>query len=198
MRASFLIVLALAACGVLALAACGSSDGADTTSAPLSCASYCTTIQAACGTDIQQYSDDNDCMNSCKALPLGTESDTMGDTLGCRYAYAKKAATSATMAAEYCTTAGPGGDGVCGDNCDGFCDIAMMYCTAANGASVYTTRTACLAACATHGTDMSLDTGTGDRTDMGNEVACLLYHAQMASSSPIDHCLGDIAGGTCS
>jgi hypothetical protein len=193
MRATAIIVLALAACG-----ACGSSEAAQTTSAPLSCASYCTTIQMACGTDIQQYSDTEDCLASCKAFPFGTASDTMGDTLGCRYTYAKKAAASAAAATEYCTEAGPGGDGVCGDNCTGYCDIAMMYCTAANAAQVYATLTACMADCATHQTDMKLDTGTGLRTDMGNEVACLLYHAQMASTSPISHCLGDLAGGTCS
>jgi len=66
MRATATIVLALAACG-----ACGSGEATQTTSAPLSCASYCTTIQMACGTDIQQYSDTEDCLASCKAFPFG-------------------------------------------------------------------------------------------------------------------------------
>jgi hypothetical protein len=46
---------------------------------------------------------------------------------------------------------------------------------------------------------MKLDTGTGPRTDMGNEVACLLYHAQMGSAVPVPHCLGDLAitDGSC-
>lgn len=149
--------------------------------------------------DIQQYSDMDDCMNSCQAFPVGTASDTTGDTLGCRDAYAKKAATNAAMAALHCTHAGPGGDGVCGDNCTGYCDIAMMYCTDANSAKLYDTRVACTADCARRMTDMKLDTGSGPRTDMGNEVACLLYHAQMGSSAPSSHCLGDLSptDGSC-
>ena len=203
MRASVFFALAIV-CG----AACGSSGGekggpdagadATTTTSALTCASYCATIQAACTTDIQQYSDMDDCMASCLAFPVGTASDTSGDTLGCRLTHAKKAATSAAMATAECTHAGPGGDGVCGDNCSGYCDIAMMYCTAANNAKLYDTPAACLADCATHLTDMPLDTGDGPRTDMGNEVACLLYHAQMAAVVPGPHCLADLGGGTCS
>jgi hypothetical protein len=172
---------------------------ADASSSELSCASYCATIQAACTSTIQQYSDTNYCLKSCQAFPVGAAGDAMGDTLGCRFTYAKIAATSAAMASLHCTQAGPGGDGVCGDNCTGYCDIAMMYCTAANNAKLYDTRAACIADCATRKTDMKLDTGDGPRTDSGNEVACLLYHAQMASVSPIQHCLGDLspAGGTC-
>jgi hypothetical protein len=128
---------------------------------------------------------------------VGGAADTSGDTLGCRLAFAHKAAASTAMAAAHCTHAGPGGDGVCGDNCDGYCDIAMMYCSEANAAKVYDTRDACLADCKTRLTDMKLDTGDGPRTDMGNQVACLLYHAQMGAVAPLGHCLGDLAGDTC-
>jgi hypothetical protein len=74
-----------------------------------------------------------------------------------------------------------------------------MYCTDANMAKLYDTRAACMSDCATRMTDMKLDTGDGPRTDMGNEVACLLYHAQMGSVAPVSHCLGDLAAtaGTC-
>ncbi|HEX4403706.1 MAG TPA: hypothetical protein VH560_02690 [Polyangia bacterium] len=200
MRRLILFALALAACGASNGAAAPDAGGANAgTTTALSCASYCATIQAACTGDIQQYSDMTDCMNSCAAFPVGTSGDTSGDTLGCRMTFAKKAATSATMAAAQCTHAGPGGDGVCGDNCTGYCDIAMMYCTDANMAKLYDTRAQCLSDCARRGTDMKLDTGTGPRTDMGNEVACLLYHAQMGSVVPGSHCLGDLAitDGSC-
>ncbi|HTA19075.1 MAG TPA: hypothetical protein VK989_07265 [Polyangia bacterium] len=204
MRRLALLLLAFAACGASNDAAgpdaAGPGDGgADVTTAALSCASYCATIQAACTADIQQYSDMADCMNSCAAFPVGAASDTSGDTLGCRTTFAKKAATSAAMAKAECTHAGPGGDGVCGDNCSGYCDIAMMYCTDANMAKLYDTRAQCMSDCARRATDMKLDTGTGPRTDMGNEVACLLYHAQMGSVVPGSHCLGDLAitDGSC-
>ena len=194
-----LFALGLAACG--ASGPSGAQDGAagDATGAALSCTSYCATIQAACTSDIQQYSDMNSCVASCAAFPVGAAGDTSGDTLGCRITYAKKAAASASAAALQCTHAGPGGDGVCGDNCSGYCDIAMMYCTAANMAELYDSRTACMADCATRMTDMKLDAGDGQRTDMGNEVACLLYHAQMGAVAPVSHCLGDLAAtaGAC-
>jgi hypothetical protein len=199
MRRLVLFAVALAACGASNDAAGPDAAGTDATTSTLSCASYCTTIQAACTTDLQQYSDVPDCMNSCAAFPVGAAGDTTGDTLGCRATYAKKAATSAAVAKAQCTHAGPGGDGVCGDNCTGYCDIAMMYCTAANMAKLYDTPAACMSDCARRQTDMKLDTGTGPRTDMGNEVACLLYHAQMGSVAPISHCLSDLAitDGSC-
>jgi hypothetical protein len=201
MRRLVLLAFALAACGASNGAAGGpdGGGGTDATTSALTCASYCATIQAACTTDIQQYSDLADCTNSCAAFPVGAAGDTSGDTLGCRTTFAKKAATSAAMAAAQCTHAGPGGDGVCGDNCTGYCDIAMMYCTAANNAKLYDTRADCMTDCARRDTDMKLDTGDGPRTDMGNEVACLLYHAQMGSSAPGPHCLGDLAitDGSC-
>jgi hypothetical protein len=154
-------------------------------------------IQAACTDSRQQYSNMEDCLASCAAFPAGTAADTAGDTLGCRLAFARKAGANAAM---NCTRAGPGGDGACGQNCDGYCDIAMMYCTEANAAKLYDTRDQCLADCATREDTMKLDTGDGPRTDMGNQVACLLYHAQMGAVAPVNHCLGDLAvgpAGTC-
>ena len=132
-------------------------------------------------------------MNSCVAFPVGAAADATGDTLGCRAHYAREAAVSADLANTHCTHAGPGGYGVCGDACAGYCDIAMLYCTDANSAAVYDTRDACLADCAMRATDVALCSATPGTTDHGNEVACLLYHAQEATSCPEEHCLGDLA-----
>ena len=60
-------------------------------------------------------------------------------------------------------------------------------------AKIYDTRDACLADCATHGTDAKYTSGDPGRTDMGNEVACQLYHGVQASLAPGEHCLGDLA-----
>jgi hypothetical protein len=69
----------------------------------------------------------------------------------------------------------------------------MGYCTEAHSAQVYDTRDACLADCAMRATDVALCSGTPGTTDHGNEVACLLYHVQEATSCPEEHCLGDLA-----
>jgi hypothetical protein len=197
------LAMAAAACGSSGAAAGDAADAGGDAAAeapppgPPTCADYCATIQAACAATRPQYSNDDDCLASCKAFPVGAADDTSGDTLGCRLAFARKAAAGAAMAAAHCTHAGPGGDGVCGENCAGYCDIALMYCTDANQAKLYDTRAACLSDCATRLTDMKLDTGDTARTDMGNQVACLLYHAQMGAVAPSGHCLGDLAGDTC-
>jgi hypothetical protein len=190
----FLAMALAAGCG-----ASGASDTPDGGALALTCSDYCAAIQAACTTTNQQYSDSADCMASCLAFPVGAAGDMAGDTLACRITHAQKAAASAAMAALHCPHAGPGGDGVCGDNCSGYCDITMMYCTAANQAKLYDDRAACMTDCARRMTDVKLNAGTGMRTDMGNEVACLLYHAQMGSTAPTGHCLGDLAitGGAC-
>ena len=193
MRRLALVVVVLGACG--SPAATSHDAGNETGGPPTTptCADYCAVIQAACTTSHLQYSDTDFCMASCLAFPVGTSADRTGDTLGCRVYYARQAAMSADLGTQHCTHAGPGGDGICGDNCSGFCDIAMMYCSAANNAKVYDTRDECLKDCGTHLTDMKLDAGDGPRTDSGNEVACQLYHVQMGSVAPDEHCLGDLA-----
>jgi hypothetical protein len=77
---------------------------------------------------------------------------------------------------------------VCGSNCDGFCQIAMMYCTAANAAAVYSSAADCQTQCAAFPNTVKFNIGVQE----GSSVACLLYHSQEASSAPPDHCLGDI------
>jgi hypothetical protein len=176
--------------GSVAGAGGGGAGGAPATP---TCDAYCAAIQPACTASHQQYGDVATCKTACAAFPLGTGSDTSGDTLGCRIHYAGLAAASAEAAATYCTKAGPGGDGACGTNCEGYCDIVMMYCTAANMAKIYDDRAACMADCAAHGTDATYTTGDPGRTDTGNEVACQLYHAVMGSQAPSEHCPGDLA-----
>jgi hypothetical protein len=168
---------------VLALDACGSSESA--APAPPDCAAYCAAIQAACTSDDQQYEDEGSCKLACPAFPRGTGADTTGDTLGCRMHQVALAASGG--AAAHCRNAGPGGDGTCGQNCDGYCDLAMTFCTAANNAEIYDDRAACLADCRARKTDSKYTTGPGV-TSMGNQVACLIFHAVQASISPGMHC----------
>jgi hypothetical protein len=141
----------------------------------------------------EQYGNLETCTNACPAFPVGRRDDTAGDTLGCRVHYAERAAVSAALADMHCGHAGPGGDGVCGENCGGYCDMAMTFCTDANAAKIYDSRDACLADCATHGTDAKFTSGSPGTTDMGNEVGCVLYHAEQASLAPAEHCPGDLA-----
>jgi hypothetical protein len=171
----------------------GSDGGAGGTPIALTCAAYCAAIQAACTMGNQQYGDEATCESACPAFPMGASGDVAGDTLGCRVHETELAAGGPAAAALHCRRAGPGGDGVCGDNCGGFCDLAMTFCTTANSAKIYDSRDACLADCATHGTDVKYTSGDPGRTDTGNQVACQLYHGVQASQAPGEHCPGDLA-----
>lgn len=118
-------------------------------------------------------------------MPPGASADKDGNTLGCRAYHAGAAKMDATT---HCSHAGPGGDGVCGATCDGYCQIAMMYCTEANMAKVYADAAACQVDCKAHKDDVKYTTAV----DAGNHVACLLYHVQEGSTVPADHCPGDL------
>ena len=159
------------------------------TGGALTCQDYCTTIMANCSGQNQQFTGMDQCLNSCKAYPLGAAADKAGNTLGCRTYHAGAAKGDATT---HCVHSGPGGAGVCGANCDGYCQIAMMYCTATNSAAVYATLADCKTACAAFPDTAKLDV-TNTTLQEQKQVACLLYHSQEASVAPADHCNGDLA-----
>ncbi len=212
MRLSFVFLPAVALVSACAFAACssnptntndaGTSDsggggdgGGDSAAATPTCQAYCNAIMANC-TSVNdpdsglpvgnaQYTTMSNCLNSCKAMPVGTAADTSGNTLGCRTYHANAAKADP---ATHCAHAGPGGAGVCGNDCDGFCQIAMMYCTAANNAAVYSSLQQCMTTCNGFPDTTKYNIGIQD----GYLTACLLYHVQEASSAPPDHCLGDI------
>jgi len=173
----------------------GAKDSSATDAGAPSCQDYCTAIMTNCTSTTdpdsglpvgnQQYTDMQNCLNSCKAMPVGALSDTSGNTLGCRLYHATAAKSDPVT---HCPHAGPAGDGTCGKDCDGFCQLAMMYCTASNNAAVFTSLADCQSTCAKFPDTERFNIGV--QADMS--VACLVYHAQEASSDPPDHCLGDI------
>lgn len=186
-------------------AACNSSSGSGggatdsgSQSSSLTCAEYCDTIMKNCtggdgsqgdsgpnGTRThQQYTSKDNCLAACKAFPVGTKGDAAGNTLGCRLTHATLAATDP---ATHCPHAGPGGDGVCGSTCDGYCQLVDMFCTGAS--KIYSSDAACHERCSATADDERFDIGIQD----GNHVACLIYHAQEAPLNPPDHCVGDLS-----
>jgi hypothetical protein len=170
----------------------GNSTAVDGSAGP-TCAAYCTAVMANCMGAIapdggaptyQQFTTMANCLNSCKAYPVGATGDQSGDTLGCRQNHAVAAKTDPTQ----CDAAGPGGAGVCGTDCQGYCQIAQMYCTAANSAMTYSSLSQCMSVCGATPNDVAFSINV----QAGPHVACLLYHVQEGSSDPPDHCLGDL------
>lgn len=141
----------------------------------LTCDNYCSVVTANCNGVNAQYGTDT-CKPSCEAFPPGTAADMAGNTLGCRIYHAGAAKDAPEM---HCTHAGPGGGGVCGDNCEGFCGIAAAACP-----GTFADDAACMAACKLY--DMSESYDAGDQG--GNTFACRLYHLTVATVFPEAHC----------
>ncbi len=138
------------------------------------CMAYCAAIQGACTGDNQQYGSMEACLGACSSFAVGTAGATSGNTLACRTYHAGAAATGP---ATHCTHAGPGGDGPCGTNCEGFCTIAQGVCTGAN--QQFASMAVCMTACAGFATGTRYNTAQTS----GNTFACRLYHLSVAASS---------------
>jgi hypothetical protein len=150
---------------------------------PPLCERYCTAVMKNCTGQFAVYSGADRCMAVCAALPEGTAGDEVGGSVQCRLAAAERAPLEVP---HYCPIAGPGGNGVCGSNCEGFCRIVNEVCTGAN--KQFSDDEACAMECAqladlgTFSTDLDLDHYEGPH------VQCRLYHASAASIQPGDHC----------
>jgi hypothetical protein len=167
----------------------GVPDAGGPTDSGLNCAGYCAALKAACTGPNQQFSTNDRCINACGTYPVGAASDTMGDTLGCRLHELEAAAADPST---HCVNAGPGGDGVCGTNCDGYCQIAQAFCTAANNAEIYPDASVCQTHCAKFPQTVKYSVADDAGSHFGADVACLLYHVQEATTAPMEHCIGDL------
>lgn len=144
----------------------------------VTCASYCDTVMSACSGGDAQYASKETCLASCAAFPAGSAGDKTGNSLECR---AYHAGNVAKAGVEHCPHAGPAGDGMCGENCAGYCALMLKYCP-----SAYADTGACASACAsiTGATAPGYDTGT----KTGDSLFCRIYHATAASTDPATHC----------
>jgi len=152
-----------------------SSEPTTGSAVDLTCDDYCNLVTTNCSGPIAQYGTDT-CKPVCEAFPRGTLEDRDGNTLGCRLYHAGAAASDPEM---HCTHAGPGGAGVCGDNCEGFCTVAAAACP-----GTFADDAACMDACKAY--DMAETYDAGDQG--GNTFACRLYHLTVATVFPEAHC----------
>lgn len=104
----------------------GTSSLSDSGSA---CDSYCNLVMTACTDSNAQYSTRDVCMGVCGKLPAGTPQDVLQNTVGCRANQARLAAqVGGAEATANCLAAGPGGNDVCGSNCNGYCQLLLNAC----------------------------------------------------------------------
>jgi hypothetical protein len=148
------------------------------------CETYCTIVMQECAGAHAVYTTPEICHAVCAHLPEGEEGDEIGNTAHCRLRNAKIAGAEPSF---YCPIAGPGGNGVCGSNCQGMCTIAAGACSAENGQWPND------AACHTECNALSdLDTFTVDPAMAmyaGDHVQCRLFHASASAlAEPGIHC----------
>jgi len=145
------------------------------------CTGYCDLVMANCTGGDAQYANKADCLAVCASFPAGSPNDQSGNSFYCRNYHAGNATSNPSV---HCPHAGPAGDGVCGSNCDGYCNIMMKHCSSVSGA--YTSLSDCTTKCAgiTGATSTSYDTGNTS----GDSLFCRIYHATVASTNPTVHC----------
>lgn len=147
------------------------------TPAPL-CDAYCAEVAEACTGDFLLYTSVESCLGTCAELPEGKEGDAAGNTVQCRRKQAQLAKQTGELA-QYCRRAGPGGEGTCGSNCEGFCSVMIPVC----GPAFFESEQACADKCA----------AVPDHHDYrvpapyDDSVQCRLYHVTSATLA-IEHC----------
>src|SRR5688500_18287338 len=84
------------------------------------CQRYCSDVMSACTAENAVYVDEALCLGVCAQLEPGDPLEPVGNTVACR---ARQAAIAKAEPAEHCRAAGPGGDGVCGSDCEAYCEL---------------------------------------------------------------------------
>jgi hypothetical protein len=160
------------------------------------CNTDCGLVMAACQGDQAVYESPAQCKAVCKVMDLGVTGDESGNTLRCRRYHSYAALGDP---ATHCTHAGPTGDGTCGSNCEGYCQLLKPGCpskfaAAFPGSAGMSDLSQCQAQCA--GLDGS---ATGDFAGpkprysvtaavTGDTLLCRAFHAvrAVAAASPDD------------
>lgn len=151
----------------------GGSGGGDP-----ACAAYCGSVMANCVDAYKVYSSEATCLAVCAELPPGSAGDQSGNTVACRAANAAEAGATGEPEV-HCPIAGPGGEGVCGTNCEGYCTLMLAVC-----AGYFSTEAECQSACA----GVPDPAGYGVSSTKGNTLDCRLYHLSAAAIAPQVHC----------
>lgn len=147
------------------------------------CEQYCQAVIANCTGAFAVYTSYSACLAVCAALPQGVPGTRSGNNVECRLRAAQVARDEVP---HYCPIAGPGGNGVCGSNCESLCQLRDVVC------AEYATsdNTACMASCAKledrgfYSTDLSVGQYEGAH------VQCRLYHVSAAAADDAEqHCV---------
>jgi len=141
------------------------------------CQAYCDTVLENCRGDHAVYTTRTTCLGVCNALDPGNPDEPFGNTLACRY---EQAVAAEDAPDELCPAAGPPGDGVCGDDCEAYCDLLAQACP-----DEFAALSDCEDSCAA-----LTDAGPYDVTTYytGDTLQCRFIHLSTSFSEPDPHC----------
>jgi hypothetical protein len=147
------------------------------------CDHYCQILEANCVGAERQYASPEACQAVCEHLEPGEPGAVTGNTVECRIQRAELAGRTGEPA-NYCASAGPGGAGHCGEDCEGFCSVMSAECLEMGNWRE------CLDACASvpnlSGPPDNL--GYDASIQSGDSLQCRLFHVSAASLDPVTHC----------
>jgi hypothetical protein len=152
------------------------------------CDAYCDAVLDNCSGKDAVYSTRDVCLGVCQNLPRGEPGATSGNSLACRQHAAELASAEADF---YCPIAGPGGNGICGDDCESLCQLVDAVCSDFGDTSSCLDECGALQDLGTFSVDPAADQGHG------GHVQCRLYHVSVATLEPDRHCTHALGAGPC-
>lgn len=164
-----------------AVAGAGGEAGAP--AAPTLCEQYCSAVTDNCTGAFTVYTSYATCLAVCARLPEGTAGARTGNSVQCRLRAAQVAKEEVP---HYCPIAGPGGNGVCGTNCESLCGLREGVCAGFSESDIESCRSECskLQDLGNYSTDLNVGQYAGPH------VQCRLYHLSAAAADdPEQHCL---------
>jgi hypothetical protein len=187
------------AAGSSMVASAGAAGSASMTTDPILarasqlCLDYCDTVGTACTGKNQQYATQIACLAVCEQLQPGNPGATSGNTVECRLGLADQALRTGEPS-NYCYAAGPGGAGVCGSDCEGFCTMMTQKCTQMGTFSQCVNSCLLVPDLSQAPTNLRYDSSQ----QSGNSLQCRLFHVSAASVDPVGHCVHAAGQTPCS
>ena len=146
------------------------------------CDRYCAAVMQSCQGAFAVYTSNETCLAACALLPAGEPGDRDVNSIECRL---HAASIAGSEVPHYCPIAGPGGNGECGTNCEGYCSLMGSVCAE----WLPFEQAKCLTDCKKLPDLGSFTSDVAGQDYAGNHVQCRLYHVCAALTDDAEqHC----------
>lgn len=145
------------------------------------CEDYCDTVMTNCVGNNAVYATPQHCLKACKYFEPGDPIEAAGDnSVACR---TRQAAGAKLEPDTSCRAAGPGGDGVCGTDCEGYCTLFAAACSDLD--PYEGDIDSCLQDCSGLPDQPSFNLARDHDLDT---IECRLVHVTNSTLDPVTHC----------